>query len=168
MSDYRTAPLWNLECTVPSNCGVGEIGSVEQGNAIHQTAQGNKSDIDLANYPLDFGVGEAVKDGVIASGPRRVGSLMMLGIGLVVVVWDFFITAGGNGVKLLWIVVQRHCSTAVSTAGGGRAMEEGREREEGKGRLKGKDGFDSSPCIMSTAGQLQSCLPSTACVHPKL
>lgn len=112
-----------LECIVPSNCGVGEIGSVEQRNAIHKTTQRNESDIDLANYSLNLRIGEAVEDGVVASGARaagarRVRSIMLSGIGFVVVVRDFFI-AGGDGVKLLWIVVQRHCGAAgMSTAGG--------------------------------------------------
>lgn len=105
-----------LRDILPSDCSVGEICSIEQGNTIHQTTQRNESDVNFANHSLDLRLGVAVEDWIIVSvagapGARGIGCFEMLGIGLIVVV-RYLLIAAGNGVKLLWIVVQRHCGTA--------------------------------------------------------
>lgn len=78
----QKASSFGLGCILPSNCGVGEIRPVEQGNAIHETAKGDESDVHFANYPPDFCLGVAVNDGVVAS---RVGFVVMFRIALVVI-----------------------------------------------------------------------------------
>ena len=69
-------------CLSPGNCGIGEVGSVEQRNAVHQTAKGDESEIHFADYLLDLVLAVAVNDGVIAG---RAWFLVMFGIALVVV-----------------------------------------------------------------------------------